>query len=177
MIDLCGRAAFVPKASATSIVASYACSFRLRRFASPLEKQSRLWRPGNSNQRFECDRLVRGRNSRHWRESTHLPPAPTPKSSIKIRVEGVCDKAFHSFDFINLGKMLLWFYEDSRYQCAGGESLSGCPQRFSYPGSWHEASLPSGSLATPWAGKEPFPMQSAFVPCRCPSIHVLPIIG
>ena len=34
--------------------------------------------------------------------STHLPPAPTPKSSIKIRVEGVCDKAFHSFDFINL---------------------------------------------------------------------------
>ena len=63
---LCGR-------SATSIVAAYSRSFRLRRFASPLEKQSRLWRPVNSNQRFEYDRLVRGHNSRHWRESAHLP--------------------------------------------------------------------------------------------------------
>ena len=62
--------------SATSIVASYACSFRLRRFASPVEKRSRLWRPVNSNQRFEYDRLVRGRNSRHWRESAHLPLDP-----------------------------------------------------------------------------------------------------
>ena len=177
MIDLCGRAAFVPKASATSIVASYACSFRLRRFASPLEKQSRLWRPGNSNQRFECDRLVRGRNSRHWRESTHLPPAPTPKSSMKIRVEGFVIYAFHSFDFINLGKMLLWFDEDSRYQCAEGESLSGCPRRFSYPESWHGTSLPSGSPATPWAGKEPFPMQSAVVLCRAPLALVSPTIG
>ena len=63
---LCGR-------SATSIVASYACSFRLRRFASPLEKQSRLWRPVNSNQRFEYDRLVRGCFMRHWRIAAHLP--------------------------------------------------------------------------------------------------------
>jgi len=70
------EAAFESKASATSIVASYACSFRLRRFASPLEKQSRPWRPVNSNQRFEYDRLVRGRNLRHWRKSAHLPLHP-----------------------------------------------------------------------------------------------------
>ena len=62
--------------SATSIVASYACSFRLRRFASPLEKQSRLWRPVNSNQRFEYDRLVRGCFMRHWRIAAHLPLHP-----------------------------------------------------------------------------------------------------
>ena len=68
---------------ATSIVAAYSRSFRLRRFASPLEKQSRLWRPVNSNQRFEYDRLVRGRNSRHWRESAHLPPALSPKTILK----------------------------------------------------------------------------------------------
>ena len=63
---LCGR-------SATSIVAAYSRSFRLRRFASPLEKQSRLWRPVNSNQRFEYDRLVRGCFMRHWRIAAHLP--------------------------------------------------------------------------------------------------------
>ncbi len=73
---LCGR-------SATSIVASCACSFRLRRFASPLEKQSRPWRPINSNQRFEYDRLVRGRNLRHRRKSAHLPlhPFATPSEA------------------------------------------------------------------------------------------------
>ena len=47
--------------------------FQLRRFASPSEKQSRQRRPINSNQRFEYDCLVRGHNSRHWRESAHLP--------------------------------------------------------------------------------------------------------
>ncbi len=69
-MGLCGR-------SATSIVASYACSFRLRRFASPLEKQSRPWRPINSNRRFEYDRLVCGRNLRHRRKSAHLPLPPS----------------------------------------------------------------------------------------------------
>ena len=83
---LCGR-------SATSIVAAYSRSFRLRRFASPLEKQSRLWRPVNSNQRFEYDRLVRGHNSRHWRESAHLP-----LDSFALRAWGdLCEKKISSF--------------------------------------------------------------------------------
>ena len=82
---LCGR-------SATSIVAACSRSFRLRRFASPLEKQSRLWRPVNSNQRFEYDRLVRGCFMRHWRESAHLPLHPFGR--ILYKGNGYCKKKY-----------------------------------------------------------------------------------
>ena len=100
---LCGR-------SATSIVAAYSRSFRLRRFASPLEKQSRLWRPVNSNQRFEYDRLVRGHNSRHWRESAHLPldSFGFPSDEDVVFRRGLSGRPLHPFGRILLEGVNEW---------------------------------------------------------------------
>ena len=111
--------------SATSIVASYACSFRLRRFASPLEKQSRLWRPVNSNQRFEYDRLVRGCFMRHWRIAAHLPLHPfgcTPLKEVSNvrRCRGlkrvVDPRPLHPFGHVLRMQMIYYESKNNNFQ-------------------------------------------------------------